>query len=453
LAQAYRPRPLAEREADGMGARTRNSYAASWSAFANWCVDTHRLTVNPFARLAKANENGDARRKRRALNADDLARLIAVAHSRPVVDAMTIRRGKRKGELAAKVSDGQRRKLETLGHVRGLTYKMLTLTGLRLNEVRSLTIGGTDLGGPTPYATLQAADEKARRGAEIPLRTDLAADLARHLADRLKVAQRAAKRQNRPIPARLSVDAPLIDVPKTLGAVLDRDLVAAGLATRKRAGNVWRYDKRDERGRCFDVHAFRMTFNSLLAAAGVPLTTRRILMRHAPQGVTDEHYADTKLIDLRAALHKLPDLPLDDGREGEDRQATGTDGRARFAPGFAPTPDNLVQTGANSGSAALATAIRTPSGHVANGRENQGVTTADKPGHESGRWDSNPQHSAWKADTLPIELHPHGARTSSMQFYHTSSDAGCQPRDAWPGLRVVSLSAAKGLSTDAGETR
>lgn len=64
--------------------------------------------------------------------------------------------------------------------MRALTYKTLTLTGLRLNELRSLTIGGTDLGGPTPYTTLQAADKKAHCGTEIPLRTDLAADLARH---------------------------------------------------------------------------------------------------------------------------------------------------------------------------------------------------------------------------------------------------------------------------------
>jgi hypothetical protein len=119
--------------------------------------------------------------------------------------------------------------------------------------------------------------------------------------------------------------------------VLDLDLVAAGLAERVRGKDrkgtpSWKIDKRDERGRTFDMHAFRTTFNSLLAAAGVPLTTRRILMRHAAESVTDEHYADAKLIDLRGALDQLPALPLDGKPERQAQSATGTDD-ATAAPG------------------------------------------------------------------------------------------------------------------------
>ncbi len=106
--------------------------------------------------------------------------------------------------------------------------------------------------------------------------------------------------------------------------------MAAGLAQRVRGTDrkgkaCWKIDKRDERGRTFDIHAFRTTFNSLLAAAGVPLTTRRILMRHAAEGVPDGHYADTKLIDLRGALHRLPALPLDGQPERQAQSATRTD--------------------------------------------------------------------------------------------------------------------------------
>ena len=32
--------------------------------------------------------------------------------------------------------------------------------------------------------------------------------------------------------------------------------------------------------------------------------------------------------------------------------------------------------------------------------------------HESGRRDSNPRHSAWEADALPTELHPHGEESN-----------------------------------------
>jgi hypothetical protein len=48
-------------------------------------------------------------------------------------------------------------------------------------------------------------------------------------------------------------------------------------------------------------------------------------MRHAAEGVTDEHYADTKLIDLRGALNRLPVLPLDGKPEHQTQSATGTD--------------------------------------------------------------------------------------------------------------------------------
>ena len=240
-------------------------------------------------------------------------------------EAKARERLKEKPELVAR--------LEALGRHRALTYKALVLTGLRLNELRSLTVGDAVLDGDEPYATLRPEHEKARRGADIPLRADLAADLAQHLAERLQDAQRDAIRARRPVPARLSADTPLLAFSSDALRVLDLDLVAAGLARRVRGKDrkgkpSWKIDKRDERGRTFDMHAFRTTFNSLLAAAGVPLTTRRILMRHAAESVTDEHYADAKLIDLRGALDRLPTLPLDGKPERQVQAATGTDGQA-----------------------------------------------------------------------------------------------------------------------------
>ncbi len=344
---------LSDREADGMGARTRNTYALSWCAFGNWCVDTHRLVANPFTRLGRANERADRRRHRRALSANDLHRLIDATRRRPLAEygrapikvepaaGQTRKRANWTYEpvTPANIDDCEKAararlkdkpelvaQLEALGRKRALTYKMLALTGLRFNELRSLTVGAADLEGTEPYVVLAAADEKARRGADIPLRADLAADLRQHLRERQTEAQRDALREGRPAPARLPAESPLVIVPGESLKVLDLDLVAAGLAHRVQGKNrkgaaCWRIDKRDERGRTFDMHAFRTTFNSLLAAAGVPLTTRRILMRHAAEGITDEHYADAKLIDLRGALDRLPALPLDGGQAGAEREA------------------------------------------------------------------------------------------------------------------------------------
>jgi len=64
-----------------------------------------------------------------------------------------------------------------VGEERALIYKTLVLTGLRLNELRSLTIGQLDLDSATPFAVLDAKDEKNRQGSEILLRADLAAHL------------------------------------------------------------------------------------------------------------------------------------------------------------------------------------------------------------------------------------------------------------------------------------
>ncbi|MCL4194170.1 MAG: tyrosine-type recombinase/integrase [Thermoguttaceae bacterium] len=183
---------LAVQTRQAMNARTRNSYQAAAGAFCNWCVETGRMLNNPFARMPNASEEADRRRQRRALTDAELVKLLDVARRWPLAEAMTIRRGKRKGQLAANVRDEIRQDLERLGRERALIYKTLVLTGLRKGELASLTVGQLDLDADTPYLTLDAADEKDRQGATIPLRSDLAADLRQWL-----VAKTAAMKEDR----------------------------------------------------------------------------------------------------------------------------------------------------------------------------------------------------------------------------------------------------------------
>src|SRR5262249_6514041 len=105
---------------NGMSARTRNSYLASGLAFCNWCGESTvgRLTRNPFDGIAKANEKADPRRQRRAMDETELLRLLDVARRRPLLDAATVRRGKRKGEACARLSLLTRERLEWLGRER-----------------------------------------------------------------------------------------------------------------------------------------------------------------------------------------------------------------------------------------------------------------------------------------------------------------------------------------------
>jgi integrase len=345
---------LALRTAEGMSARTRNAYRNALVAFGNWCVETNRLATNPFEAVPKANEKADPRRQRRAMTEPELVKLLAVAKERPLLEALTVRKGPRKGERYADVRPAVRERLQRLGRERTLIYKTLVLTGLRKGELASLTVAHLHLDGPLPFVSLNAADEKNRQGNDIPLRADLAADLRDWLADKLRRLQAEALESGAPIPARLPSDTPLFDVPRGLVRILDRDLVAAGIARRVKVDGKWVIDKRDDRGRSLDVHALRTTFGTLLSKGGVAPRTAQAAMRHSDIKLTMGVYTDPKLLDIRGAHDALPALPLDEEqREGQAVRATGTEGAARtVAPTVAPTPDNCGKTVSLLGKAA-----------------------------------------------------------------------------------------------------
>ena len=329
-------------EAAGMGARTRNTHRAALVAFANWCLETCRLGVNPFGRLPKADESADCRRRRRALTEDELRLLLDVARRRPLLEAMTVRRGSRKGQAAAKVRDETWARLERLGRERALIYKTLVLTGLRKGELASLTAGQLDLDGPKPYLTLRAADEKNRQGSSIPLRHDLAADLREWLADKRTWLRGDPGASHGPLALGLDPATPLFTVPAGLVRILDRDLVLAGIARKVKDPETGkeRIDTRDKSGRTIDVHGLRHTFCTHLSKAGVAPRTAQAAARHSTLDLTMNTYTDLKLLDVAGAVEALPDLPLGGGAEKEQHRATGTDGAVgSLAPTLAPTPD------------------------------------------------------------------------------------------------------------------
>ncbi len=341
-------------------ARTLNANLAALCGFGNWCVSTGRLTVNPFARMAKLDEKADRRRQRRALTEAELRRLLHVASVRPLAE-----HGRETAKLPPEKREGRRTwtkapltyatleaaadrgrellaeqpelvaELERQGRERALIYKALVLTGLRKGELASLTVGQVELDGATAYATLHAADEKAGRGADVPLRADLAADLRRWLADRLEAARANARAAGEPIPAKLPSTAKLFNVPAGLLKILDRDLAAAGIA------------KRDDRDRTVDVHSMRHTFGSHLSAGGVAPRTAQAAMRHGSLDLTMNIYTDPRLLDVAGALDALPALPLGDGRQSERMKATGTDA-ASLVPVLVPTARNQSTHGANA---------------------------------------------------------------------------------------------------------
>ena len=163
---------LNARISEGISARTRNAHAVAAIAFANWAVKAGRLALNPFAGLSRMNEQADKRRERRVLSMEEFGKLLEAAERRPLAE-----RQENRGSQA-KLSDATIDRLAWLGHTRAMVYRVLMFTGLRYAELRSITIAQMRLDASVPHIELRAADEKARRGAQVPLPAGLAGMLA-----------------------------------------------------------------------------------------------------------------------------------------------------------------------------------------------------------------------------------------------------------------------------------
>ncbi len=208
---------MVEKRKEGMSAGSRNGYREACVGFANCAVRTKRLGENPFAYVPKADAKADCRRRRRALTEDELVRLLDATGRRPLLEAMTVRRGKDKGKPLGKVKPRTCERLERLGRERALIYKTLVLTGLRRNELASITVGQVALDGPFPHLILHPADEKNRQGSDIPLRADLIDDIRTWLDGKLLVMQKEAIRRGEEAGETLLADTPLFVVPAGLG--------------------------------------------------------------------------------------------------------------------------------------------------------------------------------------------------------------------------------------------
>ena len=273
-----------------MGAATYNWHSALWSAFGSWLcgirlegrrksqTGDRRLASNPFAGFGKKNERDNRRRVARALTLDEMRRLLDQARRRPLDDALTIRRGPNKGQRTAKLSPERLAELERLGHERALIYKTLILTGLRKNELRTLAVGDLSF-GDVPFLVLRSANEKNGKGSTVPLRSDLAAELQQWTRGR-------------------SLGEFVFNLPAGLLRILDRDLVAAGIA------------KMDERKGRVHLHALRHSTGTHLSTAGVSPRTAQAVMRHSNVNLTMGTYTDQRLLDTSAAVELLPELPL-----------------------------------------------------------------------------------------------------------------------------------------------
>ena len=318
---------LARRTADGMSARTRNAYRKAMVSFCNWCVSTGRLAVNPFERSAKANEKAEPRRQRRAMIKPGLVKLLAVATERPLLEALTVRKGP--GRANAMPTCGRKcgNASNWLGRERALIYKTLVLSGLRKGELASFTVADLHLDEPVPFAPSTPPMKRTERGTA----SRCGMTSPRTCAIGWPTNFAACKRKRWGRAPRCSPGCPptlALHRPEPAG----EDPRPRPCCRRDRSPGEDRrqvdHRQAQQPGTQARRSALRTTFGTLLSKGGVAPRTAQAAMRHSDIRLTMGVYTDPKFLDVRGTLEALPTLTLERGQARKEAlQATGTDGR------------------------------------------------------------------------------------------------------------------------------
>ena len=168
------------------------------------------------------------------------------------------------------------RLMQVASEERTLIYRLLLGTGLRSTELSLLTPSQIDF--ERCLLRVEATKTKNKKSDVLPLKPTLVQSLKEWISVKhIKAAERIFSHDHTQI-----------------REAFYSDLQAAGI---ERAGAD---------GRSVDVHSLRKTFGTMLAMAGVPLTTVQRLMRHSSPLLTAKLYIDVDPLNMAQALEKLP---------------------------------------------------------------------------------------------------------------------------------------------------
>lgn len=222
-------------------------------------------------------------------------------------------------------------------------------TGFRANALANLTPADFALSVPMPTVTLAARFNKAKKPKVQPLPPDVAAELARFLADK---------------PVGVPVWGGTWATGKKAAEMLRGDLLAAGIPYVVESADGPLYA---------DFHALRHTFLTLGGRAEIDLRTLQELAGHSKPELT-ARYSHRRLHDLAGAVGKLPSF-LAEPEPKVCRQFAGTECRSGQSGSL---PGN--ETGADGGG-----------GETKKPLTGQGFRTISGEIIQRGRRDSNPQ--------------------------------------------------------------
>ncbi|MFA6242031.1 MAG: tyrosine-type recombinase/integrase [Candidatus Hydrogenedentales bacterium] len=300
----------------GLSAQTSNHHVQAVKQFATWMVANRRASESPIAHLKRLNVKVDPRHQRIALEIDEVRRLLAATYKGPERFGMT-------------------------GPERTLLYRFAIESGLRANEIRTLTVSSFNLEACT--VTILAVNSKHRAEDVLPIRPETAEELRAFFVGRMPGAKAFGGRYKR-----------LTD--RTFEAIKD-DLEATVEKDPQGKVIVEAIAYTDAAGRYRDFHSLRHTCGSWLSACGVHPKTIQTIMRHGDINMTMTRYGHTLRGQEAEAISRLPDLSMSDRQA---QKATGTDGKG------IDLASDLAFSGAPKCRVVQATAENTPAGDSKN---------------------------------------------------------------------------------------
>ena len=255
--------------------QSKNYYLKALKSFFNWMVEDQRIGENPINHLKCQNADVDIKRKRRALDDEELSKLIKSTMGGLDHHGMT-------------------------GQQRAMVYILAVNTGFRAREIASLTWGAFDFNDIAPTVTIQAGYSKRRRNDVQPLRHDIAKLFQGWKCER---GESHDDKVFRPLKYMRWAD------------MIRKDMELAGLSYL------------DEAGRVADFHALRHTYVTNLVKGGASPKIAQSLARHSKIELTMNTYTHLSLHDHRQALEALPGIPGVNDQENNQAVAakTGTD--------------------------------------------------------------------------------------------------------------------------------
>jgi integrase len=257
---------------DGASLRTCNSYLTAIKSFSRWLLREGRSRADSLIGMDGFNEDTDRKRLRRVLTGDELAWLLETTTNRTLPEHAIS------------------------GPDRAMLYRVAAGSGLRANELRSLTPVSFDLDGDIPTVTVAAGYSKRRRKDVQPIRRDLATELRPWLKTKVKR------------------ERVFSHMPRNTARMLRSDLKAAREAW---IGSAKRPKEKELRaksdfltyvnaaGEVFDFHAFRHTYVSAIVGSGASVKVAQLLARHSTPTLTIGRYAHAGRDDLSSALESM----------------------------------------------------------------------------------------------------------------------------------------------------